>query len=305
MNPKDDQLETRTFEEVLIESIKMTAKLNSQDSMQFYLTNWLSICRTDLEKGPVFALAGEILAECGRSEWVAALFNKEQSSHPSSAAKEECLAAPAQKPDIPGFKGYITPDGLWLFDNYLQAKKRFLEYQNFIYNHYLNQGNRKEAEFRLELMLKLAYFPGEHALYWVKKGALMEGDRNYSAAAEAYRDGLEHDQDQVDPTLNYFLRNNLGYSLNQLGLFVDGETWCREAIETDKNRSNAHKNLGLALQGQGRYPEAAACFRNATLADPIDRRSFNHLRELLETHPDLGITHPEYWEFLGNSKGDH
>ena len=104
--------------------------------------------------------------------------------------------------------------------------------------------------------------------------------------------------------LNYFLRNNLGYSLNQLGQFSEGESWCRKAIEIDWNRPNAHKNLGLALQGQTRYPEAAESFRNATLVDPFDRRALNHLRELLEIHPDLEITHPEYREFLDNPSKD-
>jgi len=92
MNPKDDHLETRMFEEALIESIKMTAKLNFQDSMQFYLTNWLSLSRTDQDNEFAYAQVGKLLAECGRSEWVAALFNQgqksDQPSHPNRAAKE-------------------------------------------------------------------------------------------------------------------------------------------------------------------------------------------------------------------------
>ena len=213
------------------------------------------------------------------------------------------LNTPKQKRTIPEFQGYITPEGLLLFENFLKAKQRFLEFQNFMYSHSLNQGNREEADFRLELMLKLAYLPNEFALYWLIKGGLMEKDRNFSAAAEAYRNGLEFDS--RDPMVEYFMRNNLGYSLNQLGQFSEGESWCREAIEIEPERPNAHKNLGLALQGQGRYPEAAESFRNATLVDRFDQRALNHLRELLETHPDLGITHPEYREFLENPFGNN
>jgi len=299
MKSQDDHQETRKFEGVVIESIKTTARLDFQDSMQLYLGNWLSLGRTDQEKDAIYARAGKLLIECGRPGWAAELSDSLPSSGPVPTDKEEHPSPPARKPTLEDYQGYITPDGLILFDDYLDAKRRFLEFQNFMYGQYLDQGNREEADFRLELMLKLAYFPGEYALYWLKKGGLMERDRNYSAAAEAYRKGLEYVQN--DPRLNYFLRNNLGYSLNQLGLFTEGESWCRKAIKVDPDRANAHKNLGLALQGQRRFPEAAESFKNAAVTNPFDRRAFNHLRELLETHPDLGITHPEYGEFLDNS----
>jgi len=56
-------------------------------------------------------------------------------------------------------------------------------------------------------------------------------------------------------------------------VFVDGEKYCRTAIEIDPQRHNSYKNLGLALQGQGKYAEAAACFFQAALISPPDYRS--------------------------------
>ena len=74
-------------------------------------------------------------------------------------------------------------------------------------------------------------------------------------AEQFYRQALS-----MEPTsslLWYFIHNNLGFSLNQLGRFEEGETCCRRAIGINAQRSNGHKNLGLSLQGQGRYREAA------------------------------------------------
>jgi tetratricopeptide (TPR) repeat protein len=85
----------------------------------------------------------------------------------------------------------------------------------------------------------------------------------------------------------YYLHNNLGYSLNQLGRFEEGELYCRRAIEITAKPPNAYKNRGLALQGQGEYAEAARCFITATQANASDERSVKHLEKLIQQHPEL------------------
>ena len=85
----------------------------------------------------------------------------------------------------------------------------------------------------------------------------------------------------------YFIHNNLGYSLNQLGQFAEGEKCCRDAIEINPSRPNAHKNLGIALAGLGQYREAAEAFINATYNNAGDTRSFGLLKKLLQEHPEL------------------
>ena len=87
----------------------------------------------------------------------------------------------------------------------------------------------------------------------------------------------------------YFILNNLGYSYNQLGQFEQGEKYCRLALKVTEQRSNAFKNLGLALEGQGRYAEAGRCYVRATQADAFDDRSFRHLQQMLASHPELGF----------------
>ncbi len=95
----------------------------------------------------------------------------------------------------------------------------------------------------------------------------------------------------------YFILNNLGYSNNQLGQFDEGEKYCQLALKVSTQRPNAFKNLGLALEGQGRYREAGQCYVRATQANAADFRSFVHLREMIKRHPELEF---EFQKDLGN-----
>jgi len=114
------------------------------------------------------------------------------------------------------------------------------------------------------------------------EGQLMEQLRDFAGAVPFYESGLA-----LQPTsapVRYLLHNNLGFSLNQLGKYPEGEVHCRAAIEVDATRPNAFKNLGLSLQGQGRYALAARSFVDATKANASDPRSAKHLRDLLTEH---------------------
>jgi Flp pilus assembly protein TadD len=84
--------------------------------------------------------------------------------------------------------------------------------------------------------------------------------------------------------IGYFAYNNLGYCLIQLGHFAEAEALCRQAIRRDPHRQNAHKNLGLALVGQGRYPDAAWSLLAAVHAEPRDPRAVRHLEALRRDH---------------------
>ncbi len=117
-------------------------------------------------------------------------------------------------------------------------------------------------------------------------GQTMEQVGDFPAAARYYREALALEPSQTATW--YFIQNNLGFSLNQLGQFTEGERYCRKAIEIDPSRPNAHKNLGIALAGQGQYREAAECFVAATQANAADARAFHLLQDLLREHPELG-----------------
>jgi tetratricopeptide (TPR) repeat protein len=118
-------------------------------------------------------------------------------------------------------------------------------------------------------------------------GATMEKANNYEAAVRFYKEAFA-----LEPVNNntwYWINNNLGFSLNTLGRFKEGAEYCRQAILIDFNRCNGHKNLGISLDGQGLFTEAARCFINATRVNAADARSLKHLEDLIARHPQLQV----------------
>ena len=116
-------------------------------------------------------------------------------------------------------------------------------------------------------------------------GQMMESVGDFPAAVAYYKEALALEPVQNDTW--YFINNNLGFSLNQLGRFAEGETYCRKAAEINPNRPNAFKNLGIALAGQGDFRGAARCYCTATQANAADPRAFRLLQGLLKEHPEL------------------
>jgi len=116
-------------------------------------------------------------------------------------------------------------------------------------------------------------------------GVDMESASQFELACAFYSKGISLDPRNSD--LRYFLNNNLGYSLNQLGRFTDGEPYCRAAIEINAARHNAYKNLGVSLTGQKRYAEAAVPFVQAARACPADRRALHCLERLVSEVPEV------------------
>jgi tetratricopeptide (TPR) repeat protein len=114
-------------------------------------------------------------------------------------------------------------------------------------------------------------------------GCHMEKVGDFAKATEVYRTVIL--MEPIDRKVWYYAHNNLGFCLNQLGDFIGGEEFCREALRINPVLPNAHKNLGLALQGQGRWAEAARAFITGTLTYPADGRSLRHLLALVEAHP--------------------
>jgi tetratricopeptide (TPR) repeat protein len=150
----------------------------------------------------------------------------------------------------------------------------------------------------------LAYFgkaiahtgnPETKAFCFLEMGKLAERHREYQDAVGFYSRAFELEQEGNETW--YFLNNNLGYSLNQIGRHAEAEGYCRRAIAVDPSRHNAHKNLGLSLRGQGRYREAAASLLEAVKHNPGDTRAMGHLEEMLECRQEL------YREIFGIETG--
>ncbi len=161
-----------------------------------------------------------------------------------------------------------------------------------------NAGMAEMAEEKFRLLLDLVDNLEGKAQVVLALGQMAEQANDYQLAVSFYREALS-----MEPAVSwtwYYIQNNLGFSLNELGRYEEGETYCRRAIATDPKFPNAHKNLGLALLGQHRLREAAACFVDATRADARDPRAKDHLSDLLDQHPTLRDEFATDLEFCKN-----
>lgn len=146
-------------------------------------------------------------------------------------------------------------------------------------------GRDAEALERLGQMLERATETEERAVLLLSMGQCAEKRVEWERAIDFYERARA-----LQPTgtsVAYFVHNNLGFCLNQLGRFAEGEPFCRRAIEIDPTRANAFKNLGLALAGLGRPADAARAYLDATWANPHDLRAIALLEALLDANEDL------------------
>lgn len=130
-----------------------------------------------------------------------------------------------------------------------------------------------------------------YARAWLAKGCEQERNLDWDGAIASYNQALS--ADSVDPLIRYFANNNLGYSLLQLGRFDEAEEYCEAAIRINPERHNAHKNIGLAREGQGRWLDAALSLTEAVRLYPRDTRAWLHLQKLLTNKPGLLAQSPD------------
>jgi tetratricopeptide (TPR) repeat protein len=132
--------------------------------------------------------------------------------------------------------------------------------------------------------------PSEGARMFFHQGQLTEHMKDWETALWFYRRALESASSLDAP---YFFYNNIGFCLIQLNRPAEAEPHLREAIRIDPSRANAFKNLGLSLQGQGRFGEAARVFIRAVRTDASDPRAFRHLEELAQRHKEIHAEIPD------------
>ena len=157
---------------------------------------------------------------------------------------------------------------------------------------------RKDYLKALDCLRKvMALFPDveRKASCVLAMGQTMEQISDYEAAIRYYKEALS--LEPIQTSTWYFINNNLGFCLNTLGHFAEGETYCRKALEIDSTRHNAYKNLGIARKGLGNYADAAQCFVSATQANASDPRASQLLEELLIEHPELEFEFADEAEF--------
>jgi tetratricopeptide (TPR) repeat protein len=194
---------------------------------------------------------------------------------------------------------YLKPDGNkvtteeWeqFLLNKLKAEPQNPEVLWYLVLLYRKLGRTDEARTYLDQIRSQFDDSEKEAALWVGLGGRLEKQRDYEGAVETYRQAVS--LEPTDPFVAYFAHNNLGYSLVQLRQYEDAEYYCRKAIKIDDKRYNAHKNLGLSLEGQGMFTEAAHCYICTVLANPRDPRAFRYLEQLMENHPEVSYEIPD------------
>ncbi|HEY7716141.1 MAG TPA: hypothetical protein VIE90_16635 [Candidatus Binatia bacterium] len=129
-------------------------------------------------------------------------------------------------------------------------------------------------------------------------GQIATDEQRYEAALDHFTSALN-----LAPTKRkviYVLHNNIGYCLNSLGRFVEGETHCRLAIEVDWTRASGYRNLGISMLGQKNIMGAAWALAEAVKAESGDNRARILLEKLLALHPSLPVHCPWIVQVLSN-----
>ncbi len=155
---------------------------------------------------------------------------------------------------------------------------------------YSTVGRYEDAKACVERSVAGTQDPAKRAAAQLRFGQLLEQQDRYAEAEATYTRGLEFPP--ASPNVSYLLNNNRGYCLNVLGRHAEAEFHARAAIAIDPRPHNAHKNLGLALAGQGHLAEAARCLLAADRRCPQDGRARQHLAKLLTENPEVLAADP-------------
>ncbi|MBF0503372.1 MAG: hypothetical protein HQM09_24850 [Candidatus Riflebacteria bacterium] len=151
---------------------------------------------------------------------------------------------------------------------------------------YCSIGRQEKSLALINRILRCSDDRTTHARMILGLGQTSEQLKQWEAAIGYYSAGIELNAENDRETW-YFLHNNLGYCLNVLGKFQAGETYLRKAIGIDDGKPNGFKNLGISLEGQGKFMAAAMTYIQATRANAADGRAFQLLTKLVEGHPEL------------------
>jgi CheY-like chemotaxis protein len=145
-------------------------------------------------------------------------------------------------------------------------------------------GDLSLAEYFMRRSVAVSSYNETRARLYLRLGQLAEQQKNFADAVVSYGQGIA--LEPRDPRVAYFLSNNMGYSLVMERRYAAAESYCRAAIEVNRRRYNAHKNLGLSLGARGRHEEAARSLASAAILCPFDVRALGHLEEMLDSLED-------------------
>jgi tetratricopeptide (TPR) repeat protein len=173
----------------------------------------------------------------------------------------------------------------------------------FVVGFYRGINKIKEATELLEAFIQASKDFEQAAHCHLALGQIATDEQRLEDALKHFTQALELSPKKRK--VAYVLHNNIGFCLNTLARFVEGEIHCRNAITIDWTRASGYRNLGVSLQGQGNLRGAAWALVEAIRADAADDRATLLLEKLVASNPILAVQCPWAMQALApDSKED-
>jgi tetratricopeptide (TPR) repeat protein len=166
----------------------------------------------------------------------------------------------------------------------------YFRWMLFVVGFYRGINNIEAAARLLEDFIKVSNDVEQSAHCYLALGQIATDEQRHDAALDYFTAALAAGPKKRK--VLYVLHNNIGFCLNSVGRFSEGEKHCREAIAIDWTRASGYRNLGLSLNGQKNIAGAAWALAEAVKADEADNRARVLLEKLLALHPVLGVQCP-------------
>jgi len=159
----------------------------------------------------------------------------------------------------------------------------------FVVGFYRGVNKAEAAIALLDSFIEKSHNDEQKAHCQLALGQIATDEDRLEAALNHFRAALGF---RCKKKITYVLHNNIGYCLNMLGRYAEGEKYCRMAIDIDSRRASGYRNLGVSLEGQGNLKGAAWMLVEAAKAEVSDPRARISLEKLLAEHPAIVVQCP-------------
>jgi tetratricopeptide (TPR) repeat protein len=166
----------------------------------------------------------------------------------------------------------------------------YFRWMLFVVGFYRGINNIEAARDLLEGFIKISKDSEQSSHCYLALGQIATDEQRHEDALKHFT--LALDLAPKKRKVIYVLHNNIGYCLNTLGRFVEGEKHCRCAIDIDWTRASGFRNLGISLNGQGNVLGAVWALSEAVRADATDHRAAAILAKLVALHSTVAVQCP-------------
>ena len=166
-----------------------------------------------------------------------------------------------------------------------KTEEDYFRWMLFVVGFYRGISKAEEATTLLKDFIKQSHNDEQKAHCQLALGQMATDENCLETALKHFQAALVFQPKKKK--VAYVIHNNIGYCLNTLGRYTEGEKHCRFAIEINWARASGYRNLGVSLQGQGNPIAAAWALVEAVKAEASDPRARALLEALLAEHPTI------------------